>query len=381
MQCFNCKEYGHFAKECRKSKRVKDYSYYKKKMMLFKKEEKGVPLNVEQSDWLQDTNEEPDEQELEEHYMYMAKIQEVLQVTDDNFGPTYDTKPLEHVPNDIEYNVFAKDKQHSKQPKTFNDTYVMETIDSNVIPDHSDMCNNEFEDDQNADDNDEDECVKLSNLIANSKLDIDENKKIQKQLRKANATLTHELNESKSALTESNDIRDRCRSTLHQKEVELEKYISYKNCQLEKEEIEQKNVALINQGSLENIRYDLLQKEKEQLQKDFKISQDKDIDKIIALENQVKVLNDVIYKINQSVQTIHMLDPNPSSYYNGRSSFVNPMYLKKAQSKNPCLYKVPYEKYDLANIFAPNCEETLILEDKNRSKLNKGKVKPYDYTY
>ncbi|GJS00968.1 reverse transcriptase domain-containing protein [Tanacetum coccineum] len=191
IQCFNCKEYGHFAKECRKSKRVKDYSYYKKKMMLFKKEEKGVPLNVEQSDWLQDTNEEPDEQELEEHYMYMAKIQEVLQVTDDNFGPTYDTKPLEHVPNDIEYNVFAKDKQHSKQPKTINDTYVMETIDSNVIPDHSDMCNNEFEDDQNADDNDEDECVKLSNLIANSKLDIDENKKIQKQLRKANATLTH----------------------------------------------------------------------------------------------------------------------------------------------------------------------------------------------
>ncbi|GJZ07966.1 hypothetical protein Tco_0542249 [Tanacetum coccineum] len=83
-------------------------------------------------------------------------------------------------------------------------------------------------------------CDKLANLIANLKLDIDEIKKIQKQLRKANATLSHELNESKYALTESNDIRDRFRSALHQKKVELEKYITYKNCPLEKEEIERK---------------------------------------------------------------------------------------------------------------------------------------------
>nr|GEW76238.1 hypothetical protein [Tanacetum cinerariifolium] len=74
IQCFNCKEYGHFAKECRKPKRVKDYSYHKEKMMLYKQKEKGVPLSAEHSDWLHDTNEEPDEKELEAHYMYMKKI-------------------------------------------------------------------------------------------------------------------------------------------------------------------------------------------------------------------------------------------------------------------------------------------------------------------
>ncbi|GJR09078.1 retrovirus-related pol polyprotein from transposon TNT 1-94 [Tanacetum coccineum] len=58
IQCFNCKGYGHYAKECRKPKRVKDYAYHKEKMMMCKQAEQGVPL---QADWLEDTDEEIDE--------------------------------------------------------------------------------------------------------------------------------------------------------------------------------------------------------------------------------------------------------------------------------------------------------------------------------
>nr|GEU48849.1 hypothetical protein [Tanacetum cinerariifolium] len=63
----------------RKPKKVKDFTYHKKKMLLCKQAEKGVPLQPEQSDWLADTDEEIDEQELEAHYRYMAKIQETEQ--------------------------------------------------------------------------------------------------------------------------------------------------------------------------------------------------------------------------------------------------------------------------------------------------------------
>ncbi|GKD26854.1 hypothetical protein Tco_1233068 [Tanacetum coccineum] len=48
--------------------------------------------------------------------------------------------------------------------------------------------------DQNAVECD-DERGALANLAANLKLDVDENKKIQKQLKKENASLAHELKE------------------------------------------------------------------------------------------------------------------------------------------------------------------------------------------
>nr|GEY70098.1 hypothetical protein [Tanacetum cinerariifolium] len=47
-------------------------------MLLCKQAEQGVPLQAEQYDWLVDTDEEVDEQELEAHYSYMAKIQEAV---------------------------------------------------------------------------------------------------------------------------------------------------------------------------------------------------------------------------------------------------------------------------------------------------------------
>ncbi|GJT07362.1 reverse transcriptase domain-containing protein [Tanacetum coccineum] len=72
--------FGLLCKECRKTNalRVKNYSYHKEKMMMCKQAEQGVPLQAEQADWLADTDEEIDEQELEAHYSFMAKIQEVL---------------------------------------------------------------------------------------------------------------------------------------------------------------------------------------------------------------------------------------------------------------------------------------------------------------
>ncbi|GKF61647.1 hypothetical protein Tco_0181701 [Tanacetum coccineum] len=145
---------------------------HKEKMLLCKQAEKGVQLQAEQSDWLADTDEEIDEQELEAHYNYMAKIQEVH-----NADSCTDSEPLEQVQYDTGYNVFANELQHSEQSESISNTCVVEMVDSNVIPDSPNMCDNDIQNDQNVVECD-DERAALTNLIANLKLDIDENKKI-----------------------------------------------------------------------------------------------------------------------------------------------------------------------------------------------------------
>nr|GEX92054.1 copia protein [Tanacetum cinerariifolium] len=253
----------------RKPKRVKDFAYHKEKMLLCKQAEQGVQLQAEQYDWLADTDEEVDEQELEAHYSYMAKIQENKQTEfekykafndrivdydklqrklNDTLGklaqkdieikeglkmksyeisvvkekhdelikhslltkshyeglvkqktkeleahysymakiqevPTADictdSKPVEQVQNDARYNVFSNDLEHSEQSES-NDQ-------------------NEVESD--------DERVALASLIANLKLDIDENKKDSKAVK-----------ESKHNI---------CSGTERNKQTEFEKYKAF----------------------------------------------------------------------------------------------------------------------------------------------------------
>ncbi|GJR18595.1 hypothetical protein Tco_0967122 [Tanacetum coccineum] len=113
--------------------------------------------------------------------------------------------------------------------------------------------------------------------------------------------------------------------------------------------------------------------EKEQRKKDLKSKEDKDIDKFISLKNQVKILSNIANKTSQFAQTVLMLIPKPSLYYNGKCSisFANLEYLKKAQWEKPCLYNVKYDKNDLTNLFALESEEIIHLVEESRSKLSK----------
>ncbi|GJV20532.1 hypothetical protein Tco_1369552 [Tanacetum coccineum] len=69
----------------------------------------GARENVEQADWRDDTDDEPDDQ---------------VQNDDDN------------------YNVFANDREHPEQPESVNDTYLEEQGDTNITTDSLDMSNN-----------------------------------------------------------------------------------------------------------------------------------------------------------------------------------------------------------------------------------------------
>ncbi|GJZ21831.1 retrovirus-related pol polyprotein from transposon TNT 1-94 [Tanacetum coccineum] len=114
IQCFNCKGFEHYAKECRKPKRRT------RMKRLMNRNWKHITVS-----W--------------------QKIQEVLP---EESGST--EQPLEQVQNHDENNVFANERRHSEQPESINDTYVLEKDDSNVTPDSSNICNNDNQVDQNA---------------------------------------------------------------------------------------------------------------------------------------------------------------------------------------------------------------------------------------
>ncbi|GJZ28806.1 putative polyprotein [Tanacetum coccineum] len=78
----------------------------------------------------------------------------------------------------------------------------------------------------------------------------------------------------------------------------------------------------------------IMSQEKEAQKMFHKTREDKELEKVIALENKIKILDDIVYKTGQSVQTMNMLNRNC------KTSFVKPEFLKKAQRANPRLYDI-----------------------------------------
>nr|GFC64617.1 hypothetical protein [Tanacetum cinerariifolium] len=72
-----------------------------------------------------------------------------------------------------------------------------------------------------------------------------------------------------------------------------------------------------------------------------KKEESRNIDRELALEKEVKELNNIVFKRNQSTQTVHLLT-KPQVFYNHATrqalGFQNPCYLKKAQQLKPNLY-------------------------------------------
>nr|GEX07506.1 hypothetical protein [Tanacetum cinerariifolium] len=91
----------------------------------------------------------------------------------------------------------------------------------------------------------------------------------------------------------------------------------------------------------------------------------------LALEKEVKELNNIVFKRNQSAQTVHMLT-KPQVFYNHATrqalGFQNPRYLKKAQQLKPNLYDGSViGKSDV--IVLPDSENTLLHAEESRLKM------------
>ncbi|GJS18574.1 hypothetical protein Tco_0413046 [Tanacetum coccineum] len=136
-------------------------------------------------------------------------------------------------------------------------------------------------------------------------------------------------------------------------------------------------LSMIEQLKTQSVKIDHLKqtlsehlKEKESLMQtvtllknDFKKEESRIIDREIALEKNIKQLDNIVYKRDQSAHIVHMLT-KPQSFYDHTTKqalcFQNPFYLKKVQQFEPKLCNGNVIE-NTSSIVIPDSEETLML--------------------
>nr|GFA64147.1 hypothetical protein [Tanacetum cinerariifolium] len=143
---------------------------------------------------------------------------------------------------------------------------------------------------------------------------------------------------------------------------------------------------LNKQLSKEKSTLSFLLEEKKRLKSDFKTCEDKLLDKQIQLKKRIKELNNIVLKMGQLIQMIHMLSPKRNSFYHTEQKmalgYQNPFYLKQAQKKQQSLYdgKLLLEKHNPPVVH--DSEKTLQLAQESRDKMKQmnKEIKPANYT-
>ncbi|GJR40546.1 hypothetical protein Tco_1216230 [Tanacetum coccineum] len=120
-------------------------------------------------------------------------------------------------------------------------------------------------------------------------------------------------------------------------------------------------------------------KEKESLLQTFTVfkneskeKESKYMDKEIDLEKKIKELDNTVYKVGQSAQTVHMLTKPQVFYDNAHKQalgYQNPFHLKKALWIKPTLFDGSVIPSQHAASPVIDVAETLILEEVSRSKM------------
>nr|GEX32556.1 copia protein [Tanacetum cinerariifolium] len=88
VKCYNCKKERHFAKDCKKAK-VKDYNYYKTKMLLAKKDSDEQVLLAEDQAWMESSSNS--NQEINANMVFMTQIEKVLSDSDKSSSSAEET--------------------------------------------------------------------------------------------------------------------------------------------------------------------------------------------------------------------------------------------------------------------------------------------------
>ncbi|GJR64173.1 uncharacterized mitochondrial protein-like protein [Tanacetum coccineum] len=327
IRCYNCRGLGHLARNCTIRPRRKDAAYLQTQLLIPQKEEARIQLQAEEFHLMATAVDLDEIEEFNANCILMANLQQAsTSGTQSDKAPVYDSDGSaeeqlhENFYNDEIFNTFTQEEQYIELLEPIFEPHQVQQNDSNVISTVSSMEQGEGIVEQHPT-NVEKTCGLYDSLYNNLAIEVEKVISVNRKLRETN------LSKEKSTVSS-------------------------------------------------------LQEEKKRLESDFKIREDELLDKQIQLENKIKELDNILVKMGQSIQMMHMLSPNPDSFYHTKHKmalgYQIPFYLKQAQRKQQSLYngKVILEKHDPSTVH--DSEETLELTQASRLKmkqLNK-EIKP-----
>ncbi|GKC76599.1 retrovirus-related pol polyprotein from transposon TNT 1-94 [Tanacetum coccineum] len=374
MKCFNCQGDGHMAKQCPKPNRRRDATWFRDKVLNEEELEFFADLEVAEGPITQTVITHNAAYQVDDLDAYdsdcddFSTAKAILMANLSSYGSDVlsEVPHSEHTHNNM-LNQSVQEMQYSEQTHLVN--YLENEIisDSYIIPYSQYLLKT-----QNAAVHDTNSSAQqdamilsvfehLSNQVTNCN-------KVNKDNLIANESLSAKLERYKERVKLLEERQNRDLST--REKLIIDDIIRERNAQFAdfKKEINYLKQTLFEQS-----------KEKELLRKIFNVfknkSKDKEaksIDTEIALEKKVKELDNIICKMGQSAQTVHMLT-KPQVFYDNNLKqalgFQNPFYLKKAQQIRPILYDGNVIAKETNVISIADSEETLMLEEESRSKM------------
>nr|GFA94103.1 hypothetical protein [Tanacetum cinerariifolium] len=358
IQCYNCKEYRHVARECQKLKRAKDATYHREKMLL-------------------------------SHYMYMSKIQEVSPDAIDS-GPIFNTEPEQKVQNDDHYDVFAIECQHTEQSESVHNTYPIEQDAQHVSIESVDM-NHDYEQlDQNDEDADlaEEQLQRRNSIEYASEMELecakvreqadwkdDTDDESDDQDLEAHYIYMAKIQEVSPDAVDSGPIFDTEPEQKNDEDADLAKerellasLIKKLKCKIDESKNHNKFLETSNKVLIDKLKSKI---------EDFK-NKNKSLE---VSNNQFKKANN---KLSEENDLLYVDFKKSQAELKRRDSieYATEMELecaKKEKIANPRLYDIGCYNDNLALMLAPESDEVIRLEKESRSKLS-DLIKPFDYT-
>nr|GEV77505.1 hypothetical protein [Tanacetum cinerariifolium] len=322
-------------------------------------EETGIQLQAEEYDLMAATADLDEIEEVNANCILMANLQqESTSGTQTDSAPVYDIDGSAEVHENYDdneiFNMLTQEEQYTELLEPIPESHQLPQNDNDVISEDTNV---------------------------EKAIQVEKVNSVNRKLKEINADLTTELARYKNQerffeiSQEKYDKLERCYQQSVYQEQCLSKKINALHLSTGKQimTLNEQISDLNKQLSKEKSTVSFLLEEKKRLKSNFKTCEDKLLGKQIQLEKKIKELNNLMLKMGQSIQTIHMLSQKPGLFYHTEQKmalgYQNPFYLKQAQKKQQSLYdgKVLLEKHDPPIVH--DFEETLQLAQGSRDKI------------